>query len=322
MAEALPAFVARRRADWDALEAALPRFGRGTTTLREVSELERLYRRVSADLATAQAFYPGTDAHRFLNQLAAKAYGTVYRQRPARVAALRAFFREGFPRAVRESLPYTKLAAALMVLGVVVGATTVALEPNGALLLVPEGLREWIGRKELWTDQALVAHTPSEMATAIFVNNLRVTIAAFALGITFGLGTALLLLVNGLHLGAVLAACIQEGLGPGILSFMAAHGPVELSIIAITGGAGLKLGHALLEPGERPRAEVLREKAPAAVQLVLGCAPFLTGIGVVEGFVSPGTFFPWWVKLPLGVALGVGFWMYVLRGGRAVDDRA
>ena len=69
------------------------------------------------------------------------------------------------------------------------------------------------------------------------------------------------------------------------------------------------------EPGERPRSVVLRERATKAVQLVLGCSPFLVAIGIVEGFVSPGAFFPWPLKLLLGMATGFAFWRYLLRGG-------
>lgn len=315
MAEALPAFVQRRRADWSALEALLDRQRAGTLRLADVAALDRLYRKVSADLALAQTFYAGTDAQRFLNQLTGRAYGAIYQRRGASLASAGRFFRAEFPRVVRDTLPYTGLAAALLLLGIVLGATTVAIEPDGARLLLPDELREWIDRKELWTDAALSAHAPSEMATAIFTNNLRVCFGAFALGITAGIGTVLLLLLNGLHLGAVVAACAQQGLLEGILSFMAAHGPVELSVICLTGGAGLILGHALIEPGERPRGEVLRERASLSVQLVLGCAPFLVAIGVVEGFVSPGTFFPWPVKVALGAATGAAFWTYLMRAG-------
>ncbi len=321
MAEPLPAFVQRHSADWKALEAMLDRQRHGKLALDELFALERLYRKTSADLATAQTHYAGTDVQRFLNQLAAKGYGAIYRARPDRKAALKDFFAKGFPEAVRETLPYTGVAAALMVLGVIVGATTVLLEPTGAALLVPDHLLDLIHRRELWTDRALEANTPSEMATQIFTNNLRVTISAFALGITGGIGTVLLLVFNGLHLGAVMAACGRECLGFGLARFLLAHGPVELSVIAITGGGGLVIGHALIEPGERPRGEVLRERSSVAVRLLLGCAPFLTGIGVVEGFVSPGTLFWWPVKAVVGAALGAAFWLYVLRAGRSTAKR-
>ncbi len=314
---ALPTFVAQRRPQWRALEELLAAAKRRQLALVDLATLDRLYRRASGDLAQAQAFYPATDVHRFLNQLCGDAYRAIYRPRAHRGAALVEFFREGFPRTVRETLWYTGFAGALMLLGVVLGATTVALEPGGATLLVPEDLRDFITRRELWTDRALEQTAPSELATAIFTNNLRVTVSAFALGITGGVGTVLVMVGNGLQLGAVVTMCFQHGVGPGILGFVAAHGPVELSVIAITGGAGFVVAHALIEPGERPRAEVLKERAALAVRLVLGCAPFLVGIGIVEGFVSPGTFFPWPVKAALGLALGAGFWGYLLRAGRA-----
>jgi uncharacterized membrane protein SpoIIM required for sporulation len=158
---------------------------------------------------------------------------------------------------------------------------------------------------------------PSETAATIIINNLQVTVGAFALGITFGLGTLAILLNNGIHVGAVVAHCINGGVGPGILVFMSGHGVVELSVICICGGAGLIVGHALIVPTERPRGEVLRERSARAVQLVVGCAPFLTGIGVVEGFISPGDFFPAPVKVVLGLCLGAAFWLYLLR--RRVD---
>lgn len=321
MAEPLPAFVARRRPEWSALERLLDRQATGQLHLDDLSTLDRLYRRASADLALAQAFYVNTDAHRFLNQLCARAYGAIYRPRVDRAASLRAFFREGFPRAVRETLPYTLTSVALLALGVVLGATTVAIDPGGAKYLIDDSLRAFIDRRELWTDSALGMSTPGEMATMIFTNNLSVSFRAFAFGVSAGIGTVLLIILNGVHVGALVAACFQNGLGPGILTFMAAHGPVELSIICLCGGAGLVIGHAIIDPGERTRASWLKERSRVAVQLVLGSAPFLVLIGVVEGFVSPGAFFPWPLKVLLGAASGVGFWLYLLQSGRSASGR-
>ncbi|MDP1920792.1 MAG: stage II sporulation protein M, partial [Myxococcales bacterium] len=220
-----------------------------------------------------------------------------------------------FPAVARQTLGYTKVAAALLVLGAILGATTVWLSPGGADLILDPMLLDHIRRRELWTDQILEQLHPAEAAIAIFTNNLRVSFLAFAAGITAATGTVLMMVFNGLHIGAILACCAQNDVAGTMLSFMSAHGPVELSIIAMTGGAGLMIGHAMIEPGERPRGVVLRERATKAVQLVLGCSPFLVAIGIVEGFVSPGAFFPWPLKLLLGVATGFAFWRYLLRGG-------
>ena len=313
MAEPLPAFVARRRPEWNRLEAMLTQQRSGSLTLADVGTLDALYRRASADLAVAQAAYKGTDVLRFLNQLCARAYGSIYRPRGARLESVRTFYTQTFPRLVRETLVMTQVAAALLAFGIGVGLLTVLLHPDGALMLVPADLRQFIGRGEVWTDSVLGASTPTEVAVAIFLNNLRVMIMAFALGVTAGLGTVLVVLGNGVNVGAIVAACFQGGVGPNILTFMSAHGPVELSLICISGGAGLHLGRAMIDPGERSRAVAVKEHAQVAVQLLIGCAPFMVAIGIVEGFVSPGPFFPWPLKVATGVLSGLGLWRWLLR---------
>lgn len=315
MALGLGDFVARRQPDWDALTALLGKLGGGQLKLPEIDRLDRLYRQASADLAQAQSFYPGTDVHRFLNQLCARAYGEIYRSRADRPAAIRAFFAHQFPQAVREELRYVAAAAGLMALGLVLGAMTVALAPEGVALLVPEQLQPVVSKGQLWTDQ--LDGSSSAISVAILTNNLRVTFLAFALGLSWGLGTIAILVLNGLQVGALVAFTFQHGVGWRLLEFISAHGPIELSVISITGGAGLMIGQALIDPGERTRGEAMRERAGKAVRIVLGCAPFLALIGVVEGFVSPGTFFPAAAKVVLGVGLGLGFWGYLLRAGRA-----
>lgn len=315
--EPLPRFVERRRKEWDALESLLDRLDRGALTLEEIAQLDAGHRRASADLAVASSAYPNTDAWRYLNQLCARAYQSIYTVRPERGRALKRFFAAEFPRLVRDEWRYVAVAAALLAFGVALDATALWVEPGLAVSLVPAELRDWVARRALWTDAILENMPPSTAATAILTNNLQVTITAFALGLTGGLGTVFVLITNGRHIGALVMHCAQNGLGPSILTFMSAHGPVELSIICITGGAGLMVGHALISPGEATRAEALRVRAGRAVRLVLGCAPFLAAIGVVEGFVSPGNLFPPGLKVALGLGLFVAFWAWLLRGGKA-----
>jgi uncharacterized membrane protein SpoIIM required for sporulation len=109
------------------------------------------------------------------------------------------------------------------------------------------------------------------------------------------------------------AYCFDRGLGPRALGFIGAHGPVELSAIVIAGAAGLIIGQALIDPDELPRAEALRRRSLDGVRLLVGCAPFIVLIGLVEGFVSPGDLFPGTVKVALGLLLGAAFWAYALR---------
>ncbi len=316
MATPLPAFVARRRPDWDALQTLLSRQRAGTLTLGELRQLDTLYRRAASDLAHAQTFYAGTDAHRFLNQLCGQAYAAIYQPPRERLAAVRAFFRREFPATLRAEGRFVAVSAGLFLLGMLLGALVVLLEPRGAELLVPEHLRAYVAQGRMWTDDLLSVMPPGAAASSIATNNLTVTFSVFALGLTLGLGTVFILVNNGVMLGATGALCIREGLGVKFFDFVSAHGPVELSIITIAGGAGLMVGHALIDPGELPRGQALALRGREAVKLVLGCAPFLAAIGVVEGFVSPGDYFPTEAKAALGLTLGALFWGYLLRAGR------
>lgn len=312
MAEPLAGFVARRRPEWTRLESMLRKARSKSLSLAELTELDGLYRRLASDLAIAQSAYAGTDVHRFLNQLSVTAHATIHRPARANAQSIRQFYVTTFPALVRQTREVIFLAAAVMLFGALLGATSIWLQPNSVRWLVEPALREgFIDRGILWTDSVLGSTTPTDLAVGIFLNNLRVLFMAFALGITAGVGTLFVLLTNGLQIGAVLVACFRGGVGPNLLSFITAHGPIELSLIAISGGAGLHLARAMVMPGERTRGTALRENAQVAVQLVLGCAPFIVAIGIVEGFVSPGNFFPWPLKLAIGALSFFAFWRYL-----------
>ena len=319
MSRALSRLVTQGRGDWDALDALLARARSQRLSLAEVENLERLYRRASSDLARVQTRHPGSDVERYLLQLNARAVGTLYRPPLDALTRLKTFYGETFPRALRAQLPVIGVSSLLFFLGLVLGVAVVALEPATAERLVPEGIRLAIESGTIWTDNLLSVMPPGVAAGAIATNNLSVTIAAFGAGLLAGLGTVYILINNGLMIGAVAAACAQGGMLPDLLDFISAHGPVELSIICIAGGAGLLLGEALVAPGERPRAEALRLRAQEGVTLVLGCAPFLAFIGIVEGYVSPGDLFPTWAKALLGLTLGAAFWAYGLTAARATE---
>ncbi len=316
MTEPLARFVQRRQADWQALDGALARLGAERQTLADLQRLDRLHRQAASDLAFVQAHYGGSDVERYLTQLGAKARAGVYRSQTDVLGGLREFYAHTFPTQLRALRVELQLSAALFIGGVVLSALVVGVDDEAARTLVPQHLRDSVANKQLWTDRALRQLVPSELATTIFLNNLKVCLQAAAGGLTFGVLTVFALVINGLSLGGVAAHCANHGLLPGILDFISAHGPVELSVIVISGAAGLALARGLVFPGELPRMEALRLRARPAIAAVLGSAPMLVGIGLIEGFVSPGPLFPTALKATIGLSLGAGLWAYLLRAGR------
>jgi uncharacterized membrane protein SpoIIM required for sporulation len=143
-----------------------------------------------------------------------------------------------------------------------------------------------------------------------------VTIHAFALGVLLGLGTLFVLAANGVHLGIYFGACAHYGLAGKLLSFVAAHGVIEISCLVIAGAAGLILGDALVSPGDLRRRDALVVRGKDAVRLVLGIAPVLVAAALVESTISPDPAIPTAAKALLGLGLGVLLFLWLFGAGR------
>ena len=100
-------------------------------------------------------------------------------------------------------------------------------------------------------DLGLAPDEEAAFSAAIFTNNIRVTLLAFAAGILVGIGTAAVLILNGVLLGAIGGLAVGAGNGRPFFELVAAHGVLELSCIVVAGAAGLRFGWALVEPGHR-----------------------------------------------------------------------
>jgi uncharacterized membrane protein SpoIIM required for sporulation len=153
------------------------------------------------------------------------------------------------------------------------------------------------------------------MASAIATNNVQVTFLAFAGGILAGLGTVLVLVGNGVSIGAVYGLFASYGLDRFLLAFVLPHGVIELTAICIAGGAGLWLGSALLVPGRRTRGEALVERGREAVSLLAGTTLLLLVAGALEGFVSPSSL-PFALKAAVSALSAVLLGGYLLLAGR------
>lgn len=315
MAAPIDRFVDERATRWERLATLVRRGRRDVRALasEEVLELGRLYRAASGDLAIAQRDYPGDRATFALNGLVSEAHALVYSEPQVPWRALRDFVRRDFPRLVRANLAFVGAAFALFAVPGLIAYLLGMMEPDVLQSTLPEGLRRSLERRELWTD--IQAELRPFAASAIATNNIFVSVLAFAGGATAGALTVLVLVQNGIVIGSVLAATQEAGLAGGLLSFTAGHGFVELSVIFLSGGAGLRLASAVLAPGDLARGDALRIRGAQALRIVLGCVPLLAVAALIEGFISPSAL-PWATKLAIGLAAGGVMWSYLLFVGR------
>ena len=125
------------------------------------------------------------------------------------------------------------------------------------------------------------------MASRIVTNNVQVTFFAFAGGIAGGVLTMLLLVTNGISIGAVMGLYQSKQIFPLLLAFIAPHSVFELSAICLAGGGGLLIAAGMLLPGPRTRSRALVENGRRAITLIAGAGFLLVFAGALEGFVSP-----------------------------------
>jgi uncharacterized membrane protein SpoIIM required for sporulation/uncharacterized RDD family membrane protein YckC len=297
---------------------------RGLRSLGEegVRDFVSEYRALAADLARLRtaAGSHAVDELFQLGRLVGGAHNLLYRDpgMPLRTALW--FLFTEVPREIRRSAAPIALAATLLFGPALVSTVAVARTPGLARQMLPAGMlrRAEDGVRRAREGEGYIDDPQlfrPVMASSIVANNVQVSFAAFAGGVTGGLLSALLLVANGISLGSVVGLYASKGIGLLLLAFVAPHGVLELFAICVAGGAGFLVAAALLLPGPRTRRRALVENARRAIRLVAASTLLLLVAGMLEGLVSPIEWWPLEGKLAVSGTTLVLLVAY-LRGGR------
>ncbi len=309
-------WLEKRRPHWNRLEQLVAASGRRSVTSltpAELQELALLYRQSASDLSTVREDPTSTQLALYLNQLLGRAHNLIYMGRRASRRGIWTFYKDGYPKIFRETFPDTFAAFVLFLAAGLAGVLMSLSDPGLSRYLLGAHMMQSIENHKMWTDSIV---TVKPMASSgIMTNNMSVAFAAFAFGITAGIGTVWMMLLNGLMMGVVGVACWREGMSLSLWSFVAAHGVLELPAIFIAGGAGIGLAKGLLFPGVLPRRESLVRAGARSVRLVLGTIPMLLIAGFVEAFVSPTSLAPS-VKFLLAGGLATLLVLYLMSRGK------
>jgi uncharacterized membrane protein SpoIIM required for sporulation len=310
----LDTFLAQRRPDWQKLQALLEQVeGSGLRSLDDAQAVEfaRLYRRAASDLNQAQTFVSGDATVRYLNGLVARCYLVIHSRERAHFLGFLRKVVLGYPAVFRRCAGHLLLATAIVAAGAAFGFLASYFDSRLAReMLLPNMPMIQPGQ----TGHAMTTGQLTGFSSMLFTNNTRVSLVACALGMTWGVGTALLLWYNGLLLGALAAVFAEAGALTDFATGVLPHGVLEIPAVLIGGAAGFVLAQALIRARPWPRLEELAHAGRRALWLVSGCFPLLAAAAVLEAGVAraPEALLSSYLKLAVAALFASLFAAYVL----------
>ncbi|MEM1269977.1 MAG: stage II sporulation protein M [Bacteroidota bacterium] len=305
-----PAFVAERSERWKSFEQALE----GNVQL-PAGQLSELFVEVTDDLAYAQTFYPGSRTTAYLNALARRAHGALYTRRRLDRGAVARFWGETVPQALYEARRPLLVSLILFGLAVVVGWVSEANDDGYARLILGDQYVNMSIENIKSGDPMGVYKKMNEidMFLGITINNVRVSLLAFAAGLLPVLGVPYVLGVNGFMVGAFQGFFAGEGLLGETARTIWIHGTLEIASIIVAGAAGLCITAGLLFPGTLTRLESFKRSVRRGAIIVIGLVPMFVVAGALEGFVTRHTDMPLVLALAIiGGSMAFNVWYFAV----------
>jgi uncharacterized membrane protein SpoIIM required for sporulation len=219
-----------------------------------------------------------------------------------------------FPAAVWYSRRFVAVSAALLLVPAFAVGLWVASSPRAVEATGPKAVREAYVNQDF--EQYYRSAPASQFASQVFTNNVQVSIYAFAAGIAFCLPTAFILIYNGAGVGVAGGLFASVGQQAKFWGLILPHGLLELTAVIIAGGAGLRLGWTLIDPGDRTRRDALADEGRRSLAIVAGLVVVFLAAGTIEGFVT-GSSLPTWARVGIGAVGETVLLSWLVVRGRA-----
>lgn len=296
---------------WERLQTLLDEVEAGKPSA-DVEELPLLFRQACHDLSVAQHRMYGPRLVEKLNALAITGYRVLERRISGGWERLYFLVFREFPRAVRAERGLFWFCMAQFWLPFLFLAIWTPFDPEWAMsILGPEGMIQMemmYGRGTSPMDYMREEFGSNFGMFAFYIwNNVGIDLRTFAGGLLGGVGSIIIMLFNGAHIGAA-TGYIHHACNPETFySFVAGHSAPELMGVVISGMAGMRLGLALVKPGPYDRKTALVLGGRRALVLITGAALMTAFAAVIEGFWSANPFPP-----PIKYTVGAIMWTLTL----------
>ncbi|MEM7477113.1 MAG: stage II sporulation protein M [Planctomycetota bacterium] len=285
--------IQNRQADWRRLEIMINRVASGRLSAisgKQLAEMGDLYRAACADLSMAEQYRLSPEMVNYLHQLVGRAHNTIYRSRRFQVNLWwDMVFRDAPQQIFRDPCVHI---CAILFFGIFALSSYCAFNEEkfpGFVdnIVAQEQLRDM---EEDWREMEFGRDFGTNlMAVAGYIqHNTSIGLECFAKGplILPGLFTTS---YNACVLGTMfgyMARPETDG-GDKFLEFVTAHGPFELTAIALAAAAGLRIGVGILITLGLRRMDSVRRNAMAAIPVMTASGILFFLAACTEGMLSP-----------------------------------
>ncbi len=289
-------------------------------TAAGAAEMPSLYRQLCADIALAQHRMYGARLCGELNERLIRCRQVLANPDDGGGRGFTRLVLRDFPRAVRREWRLFWLASLLFYGPFLLMILASYLEPRWIFSVIgPEEMRMLDGmygehdatdfmRDEFGSDFGMFGH--------YVMNNTSIGLRMAGAGLLAMVGSLVAIGYQGVVLGAMFGYVHYAGNPAALYTFAASHGPFELTGLIICGMAGMKLGQAVLKPGQLSRGAALAEAGRRSLPLIYGGALLIIFAAFIEGFWSAGPASPS-TKIAVGVAIAILLALYLcLCGGK------
>ena len=318
-------FIARHEADWQALAAWLDVADQRKPNAAvsdagcNAADVPGRYRRLCQQLALARRRGYSPMLIERLGQLVERTHTLLYRPPNPRWWRAIGFIVSEFPAEVRAQWGWMLASGLLFFLPFFAMIVAVQVQPELAHSVFDI---EQLAQMEQMYDPARTDRIGRDSGTDLMMfghyimNNISIGFRSFASGLLVGLGSVIVLVSNGVMIGTVAGHLTGIGYGGPFWRFVVGHSAPELLAIVISGGAGMRLGFALIAPGQLSRVAALLAAGHIGARLSICVFVMLLAAAFIEAFWFSIARLPDLVKYGSGGAI----WLLVLAwlgfGGR------
>ncbi len=288
------AFIKKHKEKWQQFEDILSK----KVTISP-DRLSDLYIEITDDLSYAKTFYPNSNVVAYLNGVAASAHLKIYVTKKESKNRFVSFFKTEFPLAFYKHQKQLLITFSVFLFFAIVGAFSAANDIDFVRVILGDAYVNMTLENIEKGDPMAVYKKQAEMDMflGITINNIRVAMMAFVLGILFSIGTLFVMMQNGIMLGSFLYFFYDKGLLWESSRTIWIHGTIEIAVIIIAGCAGMVLGNGILFPKTYSRLESFKKSIKEGLKIMISTVPFFIVAGFLEGFVTRHTEMPDWLAI-------------------------